>query len=148
MKSLDAAKKAPVKSSKKKTVRKKKNLQPAVKKEVSKKQPMNKDTRYTLMWVLVVCFMVVVVVSWVFFLRNSLGSDLSKRGGGFDEIASSFSRLIHTVDRKFVDVQEAYSDFQDLQMGLIDEDGESEEIQELRKKVFPQFENINTNSNI
>ncbi|MFA6525749.1 MAG: hypothetical protein WCT33_05850 [Patescibacteria group bacterium] len=148
MKSIDAVKKAPVKSGKKKSSKKKNILRSAVKEKIAKSSPVSKEAKHSLMWIMVSCFMVVVVVGWVFFLRSSLADDLSKRGGGFDEIANGFSRLFHTIDKKFEGVQDAYSNLQKAQMNLIEEDEVTEEVQALREKVFPQFENINTNSNI
>ncbi|MFA6272628.1 MAG: hypothetical protein WC693_06045 [Patescibacteria group bacterium] len=148
MKSIDAVKKAPVKAGKKKSSKKKNVFQSAVDKKKVKGSPVGKEAKHSLMWIMVSCFMVVVVVGWVFFLRSSLTDDLSKRGGGFDEIAKGFSRLFHTVDRKFEGVQDAFVNLQKVQENLIEEDGTADEVQALREKVFPQFENINTNSNI
>ncbi|MFA6392350.1 MAG: hypothetical protein WCW66_06455 [Patescibacteria group bacterium] len=148
MKSLDAAKKAPVEKRKGKTPRKRSATRLIEKKQIAKTSTENEKAKHLRMWVLVICFMVVVVVGWVYFLRYSLEDDLSKRGGGLDEITKGFNRLFHVVDNQFDDVQDAYSDLQNFQEQLNEADIVTEEVQGLREKVFPQFENINTNSNI
>lgn len=147
MKSLDAAKKAPVKKNKRKSSGKRNISQSKRKKNKSKTSPVVEQARRTLMWGLVTAFMIVIVVGWVFFLRFSLEDDLSRRGGGLDEISGGFNRLFRVLDTGLDDVQDAYSELQELQLELIEEEEVSEEVLELRDKVFPEFENINTNSN-
>jgi hypothetical protein len=148
MKSIDAVKKIPAKNSNRRTVKKLKPSKLAKTDRPKKNISLKRETKASLMWLSVGCFMVLVVMGWVFFLRSTLANDLNTRGGGFEEIAKGFNRLFHTIDRKFEGVQNAFTNLQKAQMNLIEEDGAESEIQELREKVFPQFENINTNSNI
>lgn len=148
-KSVDAVKKISAKKTGKKSVRKRKQIGiKASSKVLVKKPSVQGQEKKSLMWLVVACFMVLVVVGWVYFLRISLADDLNKRGGGFEEIANGFNRLFYTIDKKLDGVQNAFTDLQKAQMGLTDDNQADDQIQELREKVFPQFENINTNSNI
>jgi hypothetical protein len=146
MKSLDAVKRAPEKKNKRKSSKKRNISRSKSKKRKSKTSSATKQVKQTLMWVLVSGFMIIIVVGWVFFLRYSLEDDLNKRGGGLDEITKGFNRLFNVVDRELDDIQDAYSEIQELQEELTKEEV-SEEVLELRDKVFPEFGNINTNSN-
>ncbi|MBU0613472.1 hypothetical protein KKB10_05690 [Patescibacteria group bacterium] len=147
MKSLDSAKKAPIKRSKHRSSRKKNVSRSKNKKKKLETFPVAQQAKRTLMWGLVSGFMVIIVVGWVFFLRFSLEDDLSKRGGGLDEISKGFNRIFNVVDTGVDDVKDAYSELQELQLKLIEEEEVSEEVLELRGKVFPEFENANSNSN-
>ena len=147
MKSLDAVKRAPAKKDKRKSPKKKGFSRKKNKKKKSKISSIPKQAKHTLMWVLVSSFMVIIIVGWVLFLQYSLADDFNKRGGGFDEISEGFKNIFNVLDNDLDNIQDVYEELKELQLELIDGEKVDEEVLELREKVFPQFENVNTNSN-
>jgi hypothetical protein len=93
--------------------------------------------------------MIIVIVGWVFFLRAQVTNDLGK-GGGFQEISDRFGDMFDKVGEGVDNIGDTLSNKLETVDTESSEEIETEkekQIRELEEKVFPQFENINSNTN-
>lgn len=102
--------------------------------------------KQSLLWFLVGGTMVIVIIGWVFFLRLQVAENL-KKGGGMQKISEEFENIVDTVGERISKIGDAVSE--KLETLNTEANGETEkdkQIKELEEKVFPQFNNSNTNS--
>lgn len=88
-----------------------------------------KESKKTIVWLVLGLVMIIIFATWVFFVRAGLIFPKSSAGGGLSQLTNSFKQLFANLK----------NDYSDIKANM----KEDQEVKQLENKVFPQFSNTN-----